>query len=309
MGFKSGYIAIVGRPNVGKSTLVNALVGRKVSIVSPKPQTTRNRIEGIVNREDAQIVLVDTPGIHKFDSALGRQMMHEAEAALEEIDILSLIADSSQDFGAGDRFLLEWIHRFKGPVYLLLNKIDLIPKPRLLPLIDTYHKAYDFAEIFPISALTGQGLPDLLKSWIEHLPEGPPLFPEDQYTDQPERFLASEVVREKAILATNKEVPHGIAVVTESFEETGKLIRIRATLYVDREGHKGILIGKGGSMLKKIGTEARKELESILGIKVFLELHVKVLPNWRARSAIVRQFDWHQQMERLGQEQSESESG
>lgn len=302
MAFKFGYVAIVGRPNVGKSTLINALVGRKVSIVSPKPQTTRNRIQGIVNRDDAQIVLVDTPGIHKVDSALGRQMMHEAESALEAIDILTLIADASQDFGAGDQFLLEWIRRFKGPVYLLLNKVDLIAKPRLLPLIDTYRQSYEFAEIFPISALTGMGLPSLVTSWIERLPESPAMFPPDQYTDQPERFLAAEVVREKAILSTKKEVPHGIAVVTDSFEETAKLIRVRSTIYVERENHKGILIGKGGSMLKKIGTDARLELESILGMKVFLELHVKVLPNWRERPAIVRQFDWHQQLERLGQE-------
>lgn len=302
MSFKSGYVAIVGRPNAGKSTLVNTLVGRKVAIVSSKPQTTRNRVQGIMNRSDAQIVLVDTPGIHKADSALGRQMMQEAAGALEDVNILSVIADASEEIGPSDRALLEWIGRFRGPVYLLLNKIDRIAKPHLLPLISTYSQLFEFAEIFPISALTGNGLPDLVNSWVSRLPEAPALFPEDQFTDQPERFLAAEMIREKAILATNKEVPHGIAVMVDSFEETPKLIRIRATVYVERENHKGIVIGKGGLMMKKIGTQARQELESVFGIKVFLELHVKVLPNWRQNPGIVKQLDWHQQLEQLASE-------
>jgi GTPase len=305
MSFKSGFVAIVGRPNAGKSTLVNTLVGRKVAIVSPRPQTTRNRIQGILNRDDAQIVLIDTPGIHKPDSVLSRQMMDEAEHALEGIDILSLIVDASVEFGAGDRFSVEWAGRFKGPVFLLLNKVDAVSKPLLLPLIDRYQKLFDFAEIFPISARTGEGCLDLVKAWLARLPEAPPHFPADQFTDQPERFLAAELVREKAILATREEVPHAIAVLIDSFDETGDLIKIRATIYVERDGQKGILIGKGGEMIKKIGTLARKEIESILGARVFLELFVKVQPNWRQNAAIVRQLDWHRQLEQLGEMQQE----
>lgn len=299
MSFKSGFVAIVGRPNAGKSTLVNTLVGRKVAIVSPRPQTTRNRIQGILNRDDAQIVLIDTPGIHKPDSILSRQMMDEAEQALEGIDILSLIVDASAEFGAGDRFSIDWVRRFKGPVFLLLNKVDLVSKPLLLPLIDRYRKLFDFAEIFPVSALTGEGCFDLVKAWLARLPEAPPYFPPDQFTDQPERFLAAELIREKAIHATREEVPHAVAVLVDSFEETEKLIKIRATIYVERDGQKGILIGKGGEMIKKIGTLARKEIESILGTRVFLDLFVKVQPNWRQNAALVRQLDWHRQLEQL----------
>ncbi|HTR46554.1 MAG TPA: GTPase Era [Verrucomicrobiae bacterium] len=302
MSFKSGFVAIVGRPNAGKSTLVNTLVGRKVAIVSPRPQTTRNRIQGILNRDDAQIVLIDTPGIHKPDSVLSRQMMDEAEQALEGIDILSLIVDASAEFGAGDRFCLEWVGRFKGPVFLLLNKVDLVSKPSLLPLIDRYRKLFEFAEIFPVSAATGAGCSDLVKGWLARLPEAPPYFPQDQFTDQPERFLVAEIVREKAIHATREEVPHAIAVLIDSFDEGEKLIKIRATIYVERDGQKGILIGKGGETIKKIGTLARKEIETILGVKMFLELFVKVQPNWRRNPALVRQLDWHRQLEQLAGE-------
>jgi GTPase len=302
MAFKSGFVAIVGRPNAGKSTLVNTLVGRKVAIVSLKPQTTRNRIQGIVNREDAQIVLIDTPGIHKPDSILNRQMMEEAEHALEGIDILSLIVDASVEFGAGDRFTLEWVQRFHGPVFLLLNKVDRVSKPKLLPLIDRYRHLYEFAEVFPISALTCEGCFDLVNGWLARLPEAPPFFPPDQFTDQPERFLAAEFIREKAILATREEVPHAVAVLVDSFEEGKDLLKIRATLYVEREGQKGILIGKRGETIKKIGTQARVELESILGAHIFLELFVKVQPNWRQNAALVRQLDWHRQLEQLAEE-------
>lgn len=281
MPFKSGFVAIVGRPNAGKSTLVNTLVGQKVAIVSPKPQTTRNRIQGILNRDDAQIVLVDTPGIHRPENVLSRMMMDELQHALEGIDILSLIVDATADFGGGDRFSIQWVERFGGPVYLLLNKVDRIHKQLLLPLIERYNKVFEFAEIFPISALTGAGCLDLVNSWLTRLPEAPPHLPTDQFTDQPERFLAAELVREKAILITREEVPHAIAVLVDNFEETEKITRIRATIYVEREGQKGILIGKGGATIKKIGTQARQELETILGAKIFLELMVKVQPHWR----------------------------
>jgi len=302
MSFRSGFVAILGRPNAGKSTLVNALVGRKVAIVSPRPQTTRNRIQGIVNRENAQVALVDTPGIHKPDSALSRQMMSEIEQALEGIDVLALIVDATQEFGAGDRFALDLVKRYRGPAFLLLNKIDRLPKARLLPLIDRYHREHNFAEIIPLSALTGDGLPLLMEKLIECLPEGPPYFPPEQFTDQPERFLAAEIVREKAIHATREEVPHAIAVLVDGFEESERLIRIRATIYVERDGQKGILIGKGGATLKKIGTEARLELESLLGTKIFLELFVKVQRDWRDNPALVRQLDWRRQLERLAGE-------
>ncbi len=302
MSFRSGFVAIVGRPNAGKSTLVNTLVGRKVAIVSPRPQTTRNRIQGIVNRDDAQIVLIDTPGIHQPQNVLSRQMMDEAQHALEGVDVLSLIVDASVDFGAGDEFSLEWVRRFHGPTFLLLNKVDRVRKQILLPLIERYAALYDFAEVFPISALTGEGCPALVDSWLARLPDSPPYFPPDQFTDQPERFLAAELIREKAIVATREEVPHAIAVLVDSFEEKKELVKIRATLYVEREGQKGILIGKRGETMKKIGTQARREIESILGTHIFLELFVKVQPNWRQNSVLVRQLDWHRQLEQLAGE-------
>jgi GTPase len=311
MPFKSGFVAIVGRPNAGKSTLVNTVVGRKVAIVSPRPQTTRNRIQGILNRDDAQIVLIDTPGIHKPDNVLSHQMMAETVRALEGVDIVSLIVDVTAAFGAGDRYSAKWLRRFHGPVFLLLNKVDRVGKPALLPLIDRWRREFDFAEIFPISALTGEGCADLVKSWVEKLPEAPPHFPQDQFTDQPERFLASELIREQALRNTREEVPHAIAVFVDRFDERADLIKIMATIYVEREGQKGILIGKGGESIKKIGILARKEIESILGVHVFLELMVKVQPNWRRNRAIVRQLDWHRQLERMSESEEfvEDEAG
>jgi GTPase len=300
--FKSGFVAVVGRPNAGKSTLVNRLVGQKVAIVTSRPQTTRNRIQGIVNRPNAQVVLIDTPGLHRPDSALGRQMMGEVNAALDAVDVLALILDVSEDVGKGDRHAIERAARFEGTRILLLNKVDRIPKDSLLPIIESIGKMADFAEIIPISALTGDGVDRVLEKFIEYLPTGEPHFPADQYTDQPERFLAAELIREKAMAGTFHEVPHAVAVLVDSFEETDRLIRIRATIYVEREGQKGILIGRAGASLKKIGTEARKELEEILGTKIFLELFVKVMRDWRDNPQLVRQLDWHLQLERLAGE-------
>ncbi len=302
MAFKSGFVAIVGRPNAGKSTLVNQLVGHKVAIVSSRPQTTRNRIQGIVNREGTQVVLIDTPGMHKPRTALGRQMMEEVQQALDGIDVVALILDASDDFGPGDRFAIERVRQFLGPVFLLLNKIDLIPKSRLLPLIAACSREADFAEIIPISALTGDGLPLLLEKLVERMPESVPYFPPDQYTDQPERFLAAEIIREKALAGTYDEVPHAVAVLVDNFDETPGLVRIRATIYIERQGQKGIVIGKGGEMLKKIGTTARRELETLLGVKIFLDLYVKVQRDWRDNPALVRQLDWRRQLEQLSQE-------
>ena len=302
MTFKSGTVAIVGRPNAGKSTLVNGLTGHKVAIVSRLPQTTRNRIQGIVHRDNAEIILVDTPGIIRRDSALTRQMMDEVEQALEGIDVLVLVVDAEKKFGTGDRHALDFMGKFRGTRILLLNKIDIIAKEMLLPLIATYAKALEFTEVIPISAKTGDGYPLLLENIIEHLPEGERRFPQDEYTDQPERFLASELVREKLLNHTREEVPYAVAVLLDHWQESEKLIRIRATIYVERDGQKGIIIGKGGATLKAIGTEARKELESILGIKIFLELFVKVQPDWRNTSELVKQLDWRRQLEQLGKE-------
>lgn len=299
MAFRSGFVAVLGRPNAGKSTLVNALVGQKVAIVSPRPQTTRNRIQGIVNRDGAQIVFIDTPGILRGDSALDRQMMSEVTQALEGVDALVLIVDAGEEFGPGDRHALDIVRRFAGPAFLLLNKIDRIEKQKLLPLIERYSKEHPFAAILPVSALRNDGLDALVEKLVAALPEGAPYFPPEQFTDVPERFLASEIIREKALHLTRQEVPHALAVLIDSFEEGARLVRIRATIYVERDGQKGIVVGQGGAMIKRIGTDARKELETMLGARVFLELHVKVQANWRDNPAMVRQLDWRRQLEQL----------
>jgi len=308
MTFRSGFVAIVGRPNAGKSTLVNQLVGQKVAIVSSRPQTTRNRIQGIVNRDDAQVVLIDTPGLHQARNVLSRQLMDEAQHALEGVDALSLIVDASAQFAGGDEFSLDWVKRFKGPTFLLLNKVDRVKKPLLLGMIEKYAALRNFAEIYPISALTGENCEEMLKSSVQYLPESPPYFPADQFTDQPERFLAAELIREQAILATRDEVPHAIAVLVDTFAEKSSLMKICATIYVEREGQKGILIGKRGETMKKIGTQARQGIETMLGTKVFLELFVKVQLDWRQNPAIVRQLDWHRQLEEMAEAQ-DGESG
>jgi len=308
MAFRSGFVSIIGKPNAGKSTLLNALVGEKVAIVTRKPQTTRNRILGMVNVERktghsaGQIVLIDTPGIHKPINSLNRRMMQEVYDALEGCNLLLLIVDATAKFGPGDEAALNLAKKTGLPIFLLLNKVDAIEKQKLLPLIARYKELHDFAEVIPISALKKQALDTLLAAVIKALPEGPRYFPKDQLTDQPERFLAAEIIREKAILTSKDEVPHAIAVLVDGFEEKPKLIRIRATIYVEREGQKGILIGAGGATIKKIGTDARQELESILGAHIFLELFVKVQPNWRQNEALVRQLDWRRQLEQLSTE-------
>ena len=297
--FRSGFVALIGRPNAGKSTLVNRLVGQKIAIVTSKPQTTRNRIQGIVSKPQGQIVFIDTPGLHEGKSALGRQMMQEVAAALEGIDVLLLMVDASRMQPHADDLLLEKAQRFRGKTILALNKVDRLPKPKLLPLIEAFAKAFAFAAIVPISALKGDGCDELLQEILKQLPDGQPYFPEDQVTDQPERFLAAEIVREKAIQVMYHEVPYALAVVVEKFEATPKLLRIEATMNVERDSQKKILIGHKGGMLKKIGTEARKELETILGAKIYLGLFVKVVSDWREDPQRVRELDWRFQLEGL----------
>lgn len=313
MAFRSGFVSIIGRPNAGKSTLLNALVGEKVAIVSEKPQTTRTRIQGILNlksghgRPAGQIIFVDTPGVHKPDSKLNRKMLHEIHAALESRDLILMIVDVMEKSGPGDQHVLDLVKKSGGPVFLLLNKIDKLEKDRLLPIIDRYSKLHEFREIIPISATKRDGLERLLDKVICVLPEGPRYFPEDQLTDQPERFIASEIIREKVLLKTGKEVPYATAVVIERYEEAERLTRIAAAIYCERDGQKAILIGKGGQKLKEIGTAARLELESLLGKKVFLELFVKVQPGWRESAAFVDELDWRRQLQELAVSQRQTE--
>lgn len=310
MPFRSGFVCILGRPNAGKSTLLNALVGEKLAIISSKPQTTRNRIQGIVHvpkgksKDGAQIVLVDTPGVHKPDSSLSRKMMVEVREALEGCDLLLVVMDVTHTFDPRDQFALDLVKQSGTNAFLVLNKVDLIrEKAKLLPLIDEYRKLYDFSEVIPISALKRNGLDALLDLVIAALPAGPAYFPEDQITDQPARFMAAEIVREQVLLHTKEEIPYATTVIVDSFEEGAKLTRIAATIYCEREGQKGILVGKGGQMLKKIGTAARWQIEQMVGTKVFLELYVKVEPGWRNSRAFVEELDWRRQLEHRMQEQ------
>ena len=305
---RAGFVAIIGRPNAGKSTLLNRFVGQKVAIVTSKPQTTRNRIQGIVTRREGQIVFIDTPGLHEADSVLNRQMMREVSAALEGIDVLLLMIDASRTLPHPDSLLVEKAQRSSGATILALNKIDRLPKPKLLPLMDAFQKAFPFAALVPISALKGAGCEELLREILNHLPEGEPFFPEDQVTDQPERFLASEIIREKAIDLTYHEVPHALAVVVDKFKEGPKILRIHATLYVERDSQKKILIGHKGEMLKKVGMAARKELEALLGTKIFLEMFVKVDRGWRENPMRVRELDWHSQLEALAENPADEEN-
>jgi GTPase len=290
---KSGFVSIVGRPNAGKSTLLNALVGQKVAIVANQPQTTRTTIQGVVNVPGAQIVFADTPGIHQGDSPLNKRLMHTVRAAIEERDLLLFVADATRPFGEEDHRAIQLAAKTGAPVLLVLNKIDrLQDKAGLLPLIEQYKADYAFADFIPISAIKGDGLDDLRRAVIERLPEGPAYFPEDYVTDQPERFLAAELIREKALAATRQEVPHAVAVMIDRWDEAPRLTRIFATIRVEREGQKRILIGAGGAMLKKIGTEARHEIERLFGIRVYLDLHVRVEAGWREKATFLDALDW-----------------
>jgi GTP-binding protein Era len=315
MAFRSGFVCILGRPNAGKSTLLNALVGEKLAIISPKPQTTRNRIQGVVHvpkrkgKGGGQIVLIDTPGVHKPDSSLGRKMMVEVREAMEGCDLVLVIMDVTHKFDPRDQFALDLLKKSGTKAFLILNKVDLIrEKSKLLPLIEGYRRLYDFSEVIPISALKRNGLDALLEHVIAVLPAGPAYFPEDQVTDQPARFMAAESIREQVLLNTSEEIPYATTVIVDNFEEGARLTRIAATIYCEREGQKGILVGKGGLMLKKIGTAARWQIERMVGTKVFLELYVKVESGWRDSRRFIDELDWRRQLEQRMGEQSVTSS-
>jgi GTPase len=307
MAFHSGFVCILGRPNAGKSTLLNALVGEKVAIISPKPQTTRNRILGILHvpkqkgRPGGQVVLLDTPGVHRPDTSLGRKMMAEVREALDGCELVLLIVDVTRKFTEADYSVLEMAKKSGTPVFLLLNKIDLLrgTKEKLLPIMDEYRKLHDFREIIPLSARKREGLDVLLEKVIRFLPEGPRYFPEDQTTDQPVRFMVAEIIREQVLVETSEEVPYATTVVIEQFEERPRLTRIAAAIFCERDGQKAILVGKGGRMLKKIGTAARLHIEEMLGKRVFLQLFVKVRGNWRESHEFVEELDWRRQLQGL----------
>jgi GTPase len=291
--FKSGFVSLIGLPNAGKSTLLNALVGQKVAIVADKPQTTRTSVQGVLTLPHAQIVFIDTPGIHKADTPLNKRLMQTVRASLEERDMLLFLADASQPFAERDRRALDLAGKTGTPVVLVVNKIDLVKeKSNLLPLIEEYKRHFQFAEYVPISARKKDGLADLQRVILSYLKEGPMYFPEDYITDQPERFLAAELIREKILQATHQEVPHSVAVVVDKWEDTGKLTRIFATIRVERDGQKAIVIGHKGAMLKRIGTLAREEMEKLFGIHIYLDLHVRVQPGWREQSAFLNTLDW-----------------
>ena len=291
--FKSGFVSLIGRPNAGKSALLNALVGQKVAIVADKPQTTRTAIQGVVTTPEAQVIFVDTPGIHKANSQLNKRLMDTVRNSLEERDLLLFVADAARKFGDDDRRAIDMSRRTETPIVLVLNKIDLLKdKAALLPLIEEYKAACQFADYVPVSAIKKTGLDALRGVILERLPEGPAYFPEDYVTDQPERFLAAELIREKVLLATRQEVPHSVAVMVDKWEETPKITRIYATIRVERDGQKAIVIGTGGAMLKQIGTLARHEMEKLFGAKIYLDLHVRVEPGWREKRAFLNTLDW-----------------
>jgi GTP-binding protein Era len=298
---KSGFVSFIGRPNAGKSTLLNRIVGSKLAIVSDKPQTTRTRILGVRNYPDGQVVFLDTPGIHRPLHRMNVRMVDAAVSTIGEVDVPVLIVDAAEPPGKGDRFVLDLLKGAKSPVLLALNKIDLVKKPTLLPMIDRYQREERFAEIVPVSATTGENVDRLERTILEYLPEGEPLYPEDYLTDQPERFLAGEIVREKILQLTRDEIPYATAVVIDRFEEPEKgssgdvssdrgVLRLYCTIVVDRESQKPIVIGKGGEMIKRIGIAAREDLEQFFGARVFLDLHVRVKEEWREDERLLREI-------------------
>jgi len=290
---KSGFVSILGRPNAGKSTLLNALVGGKLAIVSDKPQTTRTSIQGVLTTPEAQIVFLDTPGIHKSTSLINKRMMDTVRTALEDRDVLLFLDDCTRPLNTEDEHAVSVLHGIETPALLVLNKIDrLDDKRQMLPRIETYKSWHHFEEFIPISARTGEGVDGIKSAVTARLPEGPAYFPPDYVTDQPERFMAAELIRERILRETRQEVPHSVAVLVEKWEDSPKIVRISATIYVERDGQKAIVIGAKGAMLKKIGTEARQEIEAMLNRKVFLELFVKVRRDWRESPQFLNAIDW-----------------
>ena len=291
MEYKSGFVAVIGRPNVGKSTLINKIIGQKVAITSDKPQTTRSRIQCILTLDDAQIIFLDTPGIHKPKFKLGEYMLKAAEGTLKEVDVIFFVIDATEKFGGGEKYILERLNATTKPVILVVNKVDLIDREKILPIIAEYSTRRNFAAIVPISAADGTNVDELINETKKFLPEGVQYYPADMITDQPERLIIAELIREKILHATQDEVPHSIAVDLEEFtpRDNGTIF-IRATIYVERDSQKGILIGKSGAMLKKIGAEARPEIEMLLGTKIFLDLWVKVKRDWRNSIGALQSF-------------------
>ena len=293
--FHSGFVAIIGRPNVGKSTFLNYVIGQKIAIMSDKPQTTRNKIQGIYTTDDSQIIFIDTPGIHKPQSKLGDFMVDSALSTLNEVDAVLFMVNATQNRGKGDDFIIKRLQNVKKPIYLVINKIDQIHPNDILPIVDDYRHALDFQEVYPISALKGNNVFELVDNLVTDLPEGPQFYPEDEVTDHPERFIISELIREKVNQLTREEIPHSVAVVTERVKrENEQKIQVSASIIVERNSQKGIIIGKGGKMLKRIGTLARKDIETLLGDKVYLELWVKVQENWKDRKTDLQSLGYKQ---------------
>ncbi|MCC2254821.1 GTPase Era [Ruminococcus sp. CLA-AA-H200] len=290
--FKSGFATLIGRPNVGKSTLMNHLIGQKIAITSNKPQTTRNRIQTVLTTEEGQIVFVDTPGIHKAKNKLGEYMVHIAERSLNEVDVVLWLVEPSTFIGAGEKHIIDQLKKVRTPVILVINKIDMVKKEELLPVIDMYRKEYDFADIVPVSARSGDNTEELVRVILKYLPYGPQFYDEDTVTDQPERQIVAELIREKALHCLDEEIPHGIAVAIDRMKMERKVMHIDATIICERDSHKGIIIGKQGSMLKKIGSTARYEIERLLDCRVNLKLWVKVQKNWRDSDYLMKNFGY-----------------
>ena len=292
--FYSGFVSLVGRPNVGKSTLMNRLIGEKIAIISNKPQTTRNKIQSILTKDNYQIVFIDTPGIHRPRHKLGEYMVKSAETPLNEVDAVLMLIEPADRVLESDRLIIEKLARVKSPVILVINKVDTADKERVFKVIDNYRQLYNFSEIVPISALEGTNTDELLETIKKYLPEGPQYFPADMITDQPERQIASEIIREKALRLMQEEIPHGIAVEISEMKKRpeGNLVDVRATIYCEKDSHKGIIIGKHGAMLKKIGSNARTDIERLLGSPIYLELWVKVKKDWRDSDFLLKNFGY-----------------
>ncbi len=292
--YKSGFVTLIGRPNVGKSTLMNYLIGQKIAITSNKPQTTRNRIQTVLTREEGQIIFVDTPGIHKAKNKLGTYMVGVAERTLNEVDAALWLVEPTTFIGAGERHIAAQLKKVKTPVLLVINKIDMVKKEEVLAAISAYKDIYDFAEIIPVSARSGENTEELIKEVFRYLPYGPQFYDEDTVTDQPERQIVAELIREKALHCLNEEIPHGIAVVIDSMKKKGRIMHIDATIICERDSHKGIIIGKQGNMLKKIGSTARFEIEKMLDLQANLKLWVKVKKGWRDSDFLVKNFGYRE---------------